>query len=397
MRALLAGAVAVVLAACSSAPPDDALVVVTRGDLVLTVEVTGELEAVDSTDVMPPPLPDVWEFKIAQLADEGDEVAAGAPVVGFDASNLEQELDSLRNEADAAAQKLAKRRIDAALARKDEALRLEEAEATLRKAALKAGALADQTAAIELKLLAADHRLAELALERARNHAAATARADAAELASLAEQLAYAKGRLTGVERNIAAMTIAAPRAGTVVYPTSWRGDKRKVGDSVWRMQAVVQVVSLDHMIGRGLVDEVDLARVADGQPVSLRLDALPDVQLHGEVQDIAKNVGARSDTDPSKVAQVKLRLTDTDGQPLRPGMRFRGDIETARIPDVVVVPVAAVFVTAAGPVAYRVVGGEVTAVPVTLGRRNATTIEVVSGLAVGDRVSRIDPTRGAP
>ena len=36
------------------------------------------------------------------------------------------------------------------------------------------------------------------------------------------------------------------------------------------------------------------------------------------------------------------------------------------------------------------------TAVPLTLGRRNATTIEVTAGLAAGDRVAKIDPTRSA-
>ena len=264
-RVLIALALTLV-AGCGDPPTGDALATVTRGDLVLTVEVTGELEAVDSTDVMPPPLPDVWEFKLAQLADEGAEVAAGEPVVGFDASTLEQELDGLRNEADAAAKKLAKRKIDAALTRQDEALRLEEAEAALRKAELKASAAADQTAAIELKLLIADRELAQMAVERARNHAASTARADAAELASLSEQVAYATGRLARVEANIAKMAIVAPRAGTVVYPTSWRGEKSKVGDSVWRMQTVMQIVSLDRMVGKGLVDEVDLAR--EGQVV---------------------------------------------------------------------------------------------------------------------------------
>jgi hypothetical protein len=386
---------AAVLGACAGAPSGGDVVAVTRGDLVITVEVTGELEAVDSTDVMPPPIPEMWEFKIARLADEGAELKPGEPVVAFDSSTLEQELDSLRNEADAAAKKLAKRRIDAALARKDEALRIEEAEAALRKAALKAEAAVGDTAAIDLKLLVADRQLAEMALERARNRAAQTTRADAAELASLTEQHAYASGRLAAIERNIERMNISAERAGTVVYPTSWRGDKRKVGDSVWRMQAVLQIVGLDKMIGRGVVDEIDLARVADGQAVTLRLDALPDVQLHGKVAQIAKNVEARSPTDPSRVAQVKLELADTGGQPLRPGMRFRGDVETARVAGVVLIPVEAVFVTAAGPVAYRVRGDDVTAVPLKLGRRNATAIEVQGGVAAGDRVSRIDPTRG--
>ena len=51
-------------------------------------------------------------------------------------------------------------------------------------------------------------------------------------------------------------------------------------------MEVVVQVVGLDKMIGKGAVDEVDIARVAPNQPVALRLDALPDLELRGSVED---------------------------------------------------------------------------------------------------------------
>lgn len=393
-RLALVLAAALGLAACGGPPADGELVDVKRTDLVVTAEVTGELAAVDSTDVMPPPVPEKWDYKIASLADEGVEVKTGDPVVSFDASELERELDNQRNQADAAAKKLEKRRVDATLARKDEALRLQEAEATLRKAGLKTGAPADQTAAIELRLLEADRKLAEMALERAQHRAAQVQRSDAAELATLADQAAYAQRRIADIEQWVARMAITAPRDGTIVYPTNWRGEKKKVGDSVWRMQPVLQIVSLDKMIGKGQIDEVDLARVAVGQPVTLRLDALPDVQLRGQVTEIAKNVEARSYNDPAKVAAIELSLVDQGSHPLRPGMRFRGEVETQRVPGVLVIPAEAVFVTADGPVAYRLDGDDLVPVKLTLGRRNATSIEVVSGLAAGDRVSRVDPAR---
>ncbi len=390
----LAVALAIAAAGCGGAPAASELVDIVRADLIVTVEVTGELAAVDSTDVMPPPIPDKWDFKIVSIADEGDEAKQGEPVVGFDASELERELDTMRNEADAATKQLEKRKVDAALARKDEALRLQEAEAVLRKATLKTGAAADQTAAIELRLIEADRQLAEMALERAKGRAAQVARSDAAEIVTLADQAAYATGRIKAIEQHIARMSIVAPRAGTVVYPTNWRGEKKKVGDSIWRMQAALQIVSLDNMIGRGKIDEVDLARVADAQPVTLRLDALPDAQLRGKVTKIAKNVEGRSNTDPSKVAAVDVTLDDQSTHPLRPGMRFRGEVETQRLPGVLVIPADAIFVTPDGPVAYRLDGDDLEPVRLQLGRRNATTIEVVSGLAAGDRVSRVDPAR---
>ena len=106
-------------------------------------------------------------------------------------------------------------------------------------------------------------------------------------------------------------------------------------------------------MQGKGIVDEVDLSRVAAKQSVTLRLDALPDVKLTGSVEQIEKSVGAKSNTDASRVAKLVIALDKTT-VPLRPGMRFRGEVETEKLAQVVQVPVEAVFVTADGPVAYR-------------------------------------------
>jgi hypothetical protein len=90
----------------------------------------------------------------------------------------------------------------------------------------------------------------------------------------------------------------------------------------------------------------------------------------------------------------VKLRIAiDATEVPLRPGMRFRGQVETERLRDVVQVPADAVFVTPDGPVAYRRgSGGGLERVRLELGRRTPTMIEVKAGLAPGDRVSRSDP-----
>lgn len=381
-----------VLAACSHKGAELQFVEATRDDLVIGVDVTGELEAVDSTDVKPPGLPDVWDYKIAQLADEGADVKPGMPLVSFDASKQMQDLENLSNDADAAQKKLDKKRDDAALARRDEELKIAEAEAALRKATLKATVPADLAASVDLEVEKLDEKQAQLALEQAKNKAEKQRRADAAEVANLTEKHTYVAHRVADLQAAIGRMEVKAAREGTVVYPTNWRGEKKKVGDSAWRMENVLQVVGLGKMIGNGQVDEVEMAKVRDDQPVTLRLDALPDVQLSGKVQSIAKNVGSKSQTDPSKVVHLKVALAPRADTPLRPGMRFRGQVETERLAKVVQIPAEAVFVTADGPVAYRQSGSGVEKVALVLGKRNASAVEVKQGLAPGDKVSRVQP-----
>jgi HlyD family secretion protein len=389
--AALAACAVLAIGACGGAAAEPALAEVKRDALVVGVEVTGVLAAVDSTDIKPPPLPGVWNFKISSLAAEGQEVKPGDPVVGFDASDQIRELENMQNEAAAAQTKLAKKRDDAQLARRDEELKLAEAEAALRKATLKTDAPPDLVAAVSQRELELDEQAARLGLDAASQHAAQTRRSDAEEIQRLTDKASYAQQRVAQLQQTVARMQVTAARAGTIVYPVNGRGDKHKIGDGVWRMDNVAQIVGLGRMRGDGQIDEVDVARVAEHQPVVLRLDALPDVELHGQVASIARGVQAKSSTDPSKVVKLSIEI-DPTRDPLRPGMRFRGEIEAERVASAVVVPADAVFATPDGPVAYRSTAGGFERVRLELGRRTATRIEVKSGLAPGDRVSRRDP-----
>ena len=166
---------------------------------------------------------------------------------------------------------------------------------------------------------------------------------------------------------------------------------KHKVGDAVWKMEDVMNVVGLGKMVGEGVVDEVDLARVTAGQTVVLRLDALPDAELTGMVSDLARNIEPKSAADPSKIEKLKIAISQTK-VPLRPGMRFRGNVEIERVKGAVVVPVECVFVKPDGPVAFRKHGDVFERVKLELGKRSATSIQVVKGLEPGDRVARTEP-----
>ena len=73
----------------------------------------------------------------------------------------------------------------------------------------------------------------------------------------------------------------------------------------------------------------------------------------------------------------------------LRPGMRFRGTIETDRIEEALLVDSDAVFLGPEGARVWRQKGGGAEVVAVELGARNGTDVQVAKGLSEGDRVSR--------
>jgi multidrug efflux pump subunit AcrA (membrane-fusion protein) len=202
------------------------------------------------------------------------------------------------------------------------------------------------------------------------------------------------------LEDGIARMDIKAPQDGIVVYRANWRDEKKKVGDSVWFGEVVLALPDLAEMKGDGFVDEADGGPVREGQKVTVRLEARAYFDLSGKVARIGRTVKQRSWRTPLKGYRVEIALAKTDPTFMRPAMRFRGEIETGRIPGVLLVPRDAVFLRDDGPVVWarRALGWR--EVKVSLGRSNRTQVEIVSGLAEGDRVSPLDlaePAEEAP
>ena len=373
--------------ACGVGAEPTAWATVTRGSLVVDVDVSGTLRAVDSSAVGPPGLPGVWNYKIAMMAPEGSEVEAGQPILAFDTSELDRRLEAKQSERDTAAKQLEMKQAATQVAEQDARLALAEAQAELRKATLKSEAPPEITAVIELEKARLDLELAEAKVAYLQRKGAAADRAEQAEIRRWRSQRDRAEGRVAEITASIAQMTVASPRAGTLIYETNWQGEKKKVGDNAWRGETLLQVASLAEMEAEGEVDEVDASRVAVGQPVSLRLDAQADLELRGTIREISRTVQRQSPDNPLKVARLKIALDAAEGAKLRPGMRFRGNVETDRVDDALLVPLEAIVATSDGPVAHVRRGGAIEAVPVSLGRRNAEQVEVLEGLAEGDEI----------
>lgn len=400
IRRLAVAAAAVLLAAIGwyvlpSGGAAGPTVRVEQRDLVLGVEVSGTLQAVETSQLGPPQVPNMWSFKVSMMAPEGEEVAAGTPVLGFDTSELVQQLERFRNEAEAAGKQLEKQQVDLEVQAEDDALRVAEAEARLRRAELKAARPPQLIASLEYDKAALDLELARRELGALKTGIEATRRAGEAELASLDADHRRARTRVAEIEASIARMTVTAPRDGIVVHISNWRNEKKKVGESCWMGEKVLEIPSLERMMAVGEVDEAQSGRVRVDQPVVLRLDAHPDVEYRGTVTEISKAVRRRSWRNPEKVVQLEIGLEATDPDRMRPGMRAKGAVEVDRVPDALTLPLTAVRATPDGPVAYRAAWGGVRPVPVELGPHNRDAVQVLAGLEAGDAVLSTAPRDG--
>jgi multidrug efflux pump subunit AcrA (membrane-fusion protein) len=388
--AALVAAALLFLSLRSSRPDVGTPVEVKKADLVLTVEVEGELAAVRSTEIGVPPVSEV-DFKIAFLAPEGQAVKKGDSVLKLDTEVLERQLAEKRAELAEAQKKVEQKEIDLGMKLLDLQQQAAQARADLGRAQLKVEVPAEVQQRIELEKALLDKKGRERDLQNLEAEGRITQAISGAELQSLCQQRDRAAGRVKALEDAIERMNVRAPQDGIVVYRPNWRDEKKKVGDSVWFGEVVLAIPDLAEMKGDGFVDEADGGPVSGRQPVTVRLEARPDFDVRGTVSRIGRTVKQRSWRTPLKGYRVEIALEKTDPSFMRPAMRFRGEVETGRIPGVLLAPRDAVFLRDDGPVVWtrRALGWR--EAKVKLGRSNRTQVEVVSGLAEGDMISPVD------
>lgn len=154
-------------------------------------------------------------------------------------------------------------------------------------------------------------------------------------------------------------------------------------GQSVGSNDLVVQLMDDSAFQVRVAVDELDIARVQEGQRVDIRLDADPGRVRRGVVD----HVSMVANTSGSVVTvPVIVRFLETD-EFLRPGYTATLQIIVAESRGVPVVPVEAIWEEGNERSVTKVVDGEEQRVPVQTGLSDGIWVEIVSGVEPGDEV----------
>lgn len=373
---------------------DAALVAkVQRGDFAVTVSTSGELQALSAVEIIAPEKAQqagVFQMKIAEIVPEGTVVAAGDKVAELDRSQLATRMQ----EVSLAVQKSQAVYEQAQL---DSTLNLSKAREDLQvmALALEEKRLAKEQAVYEAPTI---RRQAEIDLEKA-ERALAQAKLDyetrteqaKAKMREVGADLSREQNRLQAVQNVMGDFTIIAPAPGMVIYRKEWNGKKRGVGGQVSPWDPVVATLpDLTRMESITYVNEIDIRRLAVGQPVLLTLDSDPDKKLTGTVTQVA-NVGEERPNTDAKVFEVRIEVTGSDTT-LRPGMTTGNQIETTRLADVLFLPIEAVDNADGVPFVYKRNGGRVVRQEVIAGAMNDEAVVIVDGLAEGDEVLLVAP-----
>lgn len=96
-----------------------------------------------------------------------------------------------------------------------------------------------------------------------------------------AQDVMAAQAKVDAAQATVDSMSVIAPFDGEVLYVES------QSGDVVDTETSAVNVANLDHLYIETQVDESDIANVSVGDPITATLDAVPGVELTGQVTAI--------------------------------------------------------------------------------------------------------------
>jgi HlyD family secretion protein len=194
-----------------------------------------------------------------------------------------------------------------------------------------------------------------------------------------------AKARLQDVEsalklaRDRAAQGLVRTPIGGEVYGLAIRaGAYLNAGD------LVANVGHLNRLRVRVYVDEPLLGRVAIGQPVTIRWEALPGKQWQGSVERMPTSIQALGSR---QVGEVVCTI-ENPGRDLIPGTNVDAEIRTAVSENTLVIPKETLHHDAAGDYVFALKGDSVERRAVNTGNSTVTMVQVLAGLAEGDAIA---------
>ena len=146
----------------------------------------------------------------------------------------------------------------------------------------------------------------------------------------------------------------------------------------------VANVGRMDKLRVRVYVDEPELGRVSEGQPVTITWDALPGKQWHGTVEKKPASIQALGSRQVGEV----ICTIENAGRELIPGTNVNAEIRTAVAENALVIPKETLRHDAQGDYVFALQGDSLQRRAVKKGASSVTWLQVVEGLSDGDAVA---------
>lgn len=359
---------------------------VKRGEFKIDLMETGELNATNSVNITSPSIS--WQFgmlKINQIVDDGTEVNKGDTVALFDPSEVFKVKIDATAEMEIAMAELDKLRAEQSLRVEDlEAdLKINEINFEIAKIQL---AQAKHESEITKKEIQLNLNKTEIDLKKAGVEIENQKKIHKEEEVQALLKIKQLRAKVDEADKTIAKLTVVSPAKGIVIIGKNWStGNKWQVGDQPWSGTPLIHLPDLTEYKVDVDINEVDVAKIKVGQKAEIRLDAFSDEVYTGRVKTVATLANFKDE----KSSKIKVFPTtvilDRTSEDLLPGMTVSSRIIIDKIPDVLYIPIEAVYKNGAIDYVYVKSGSGFEQKEVITGQANTDYVIIDEGLEEGD------------
>jgi HlyD family secretion protein len=172
--------------------------------------------------------------------------------------------------------------------------------------------------------------------------------------------------------------------------------DSVEIGDPVVPLTpyqggtVLMRMAAMRDLIFRGTVDEIDVGRLREGMPVTIKIGALPEASVKGRLDKIWLKAHKQ---EQATVFPIEIVLTEVGGATLRAGYSANAEVIITRRDSVLYIPERLIthrndssFVT------LRLTDGTTKERGIKTGLSDAINVEVLEGLQAGDSIVESPP-----
>jgi len=367
---------------------------VKRGEFLDSLQFRGEVKALKSVTISAPA--EAGDLQIIKISPEGTVVKPGDVVVEFDKTKTEQDLAQFKSALTSAEAEIGQAKAQARLAEEQNKTTVLKARYDVETAKLEASKqeIVSRIEGEEAKLKLAD---AEQKLRETETKQKSDEALNKATIESKVQASKKAQYDVTRADRALGQMRQRAPSAGTISLLQHWGGSGMvmfRPGDRVWPGAAIAELPDASTLRFTARVDETERGRLALSQPVTVQLNAIPERQFTGHIEQIGAiaSLDFNSGWPITRNFILEVGLDQSDPR-FKPGITGDVTVVVDKVPNAIILPAQALFQKSGQNVAYVWHGEEFEERAIEISRRSSDKILVAKGVSAGDKVALRDPT----
>ncbi|MBB5210088.1 efflux RND transporter periplasmic adaptor subunit [Microbulbifer hydrolyticus] len=208
------------------------------------------------------------------------------------------------------------------------------------------------------------------------------------ELAVLAVAEQKHSAQIERLEQGLSELKVVAPHDGLLTYVANWRGEKPQVGSQVWPGHKVADLPDTSVMQAKLQVSEREAIGLEEGQLVSVWFETNPAQRFTAKVKTISAAPSTIERGNPQKYYQVVAAFDRQVPEQFKLDRDVRAQIRVVDAARRLEIPLQCLFRDGEGAYVHLYREGRFERRNVTPGQATPTQIEIIEGLAPGDRIS---------